>query len=111
MLSFFRRRRYRDAALDYKLDLILENQERIMAAIDNLKSILSQLHETIRTNLEQQNATLQKIADANTENDSAAIADLVASATQDNADLIAATNKSKAALAGVKPDPAPVNPA
>lgn len=70
-----------------------------MAAIDDLKSALADLHQTIADNIASQEATLLKIADANAANDQGKIAELLRQARQDNTDLLAETEKSKAALA------------
>lgn len=70
-----------------------------MAAIDDLKSALADLHQTIADNIASQEAVLIKIADANAANDQGKIAELLRQARQDNTDLLAETEKSKAALA------------
>lgn len=82
-----------------------------MSAQDDLKTILDTMHQSIADSIAAQNVTLQKIADANAANDSAAITELVRRAIQDNADLTAETTKSKDALAGVQPAPIPPTPA
>ena len=94
------------AALHRKLDHLIRNQESIMSAIDDLKTILDTMHQSIADSIAQQNVTLQRIADANAANDSAAVADLVRRAIQDNTDLTAETAKSKAATADVAAAPA-----
>lgn len=72
-----------------------------MSALDDLKTILDTMHQSIADSIAAQNVTLQKIADANAANDSAAITELVRRAIQDNADLTAETDKNRAAVATV----------
>lgn len=78
-------------------DLILSNQETIMSALTDLQAAYATLHQTILDDISQENALLQRIADANAANDSDAIVALLRQATQDNADLQASIAKSKAA--------------
>lgn len=80
-----------------RLDIIIEQQEFLMSAVTDLQAALAALHQTIVDDITQENTLLHKIADANAANDSDAIVALVRQATQDNADLRASIDKSKAA--------------
>jgi predicted nuclease with TOPRIM domain len=79
--------------------------ERIMSQFDDLKAAYAELHQTIVDDIAEENALLQKLADANAAGDATGVADLIKQAASDNADLQASITKSKAAVGAITPPP------